>query len=120
MPWLREAEKLSELIQGWLCFAPQPITKKHEVLEMSMTKGQRRYTKREMGYEENPARCGSCVHYLPKQHREHIATSGEKFLVILAARCTAGDFFVQPSSLCDHWVGKRGETLQPETKNGTA
>jgi hypothetical protein len=22
-------------MQGWLCFAPQPITKKHEVLEMT-------------------------------------------------------------------------------------
>lgn len=28
MPRLREAEKLAQLIQGWLCFAPQPLTMK--------------------------------------------------------------------------------------------
>jgi hypothetical protein len=83
---------------------------------MSMTKGQRRYTKREMGFEESPPHCGNCVHFKPKQHRQQTAANGEKFLVILQATCTAGDFITNHSSCCDHWISFQGDTLQREKK----
>lgn len=80
---------------------------------MGMTKGQRKYEKRQMGFEMVAPTCATCVHYRRAATRATTCADGSKVQYYLHAQCEVGGFIVEAHSLCNHWISRKGETLQP-------
>ncbi len=59
-----------------------------------------------VGFELNPPRCTSCQHFRPPVH----GVPGVSEYVKPA--CWLHDIYVLPHSLCDSWLGAKGERLE--------
>lgn len=64
---------------------------KRSVIAISARKAQ--------GYERNPPRCHNCMSFENEAPRQ-------------PARCHLGGFVVKANAICDHWFGRKGETLE--------
>jgi hypothetical protein len=63
------------------------------------------------GFEMYPARCLNCQRFEPPMHG--VPPRDDKpGIPYVAPRCGLGGFFVASTSICDQWLGKRGETLE--------
>lgn len=80
-----------------LAEAPAPLTKKE--------------ARKAQGFEMAPARCLNCTRFDPPRHG--VPPIGDRPAVpYKPPLCGIGGFEVRPSSICDEWVGKGGETLE--------
>lgn len=71
-----------------------------------MSKKLHRQRKAAVAFELNPPRCINCQNYEPPMH----AVPGKT--TYLPPRCGALSFAVKPSSICDIWTGRDGETIE--------
>lgn len=76
---------------------------------MTKTASQRRRIA--LGYEQHPPRCLNCQRWEPPVHGVPGRTPYKQ------AWCSLGDFATGPGSICDHWLGKDGETLLPSAES---
>lgn len=80
---------------------------------MSISPGKRaaqRRFRKEQGFELNPPRCGSCVHYIPDSVS---VVNGTRFYT--HPYCSLGDINVFPRSLCDSWRDRKTQDTLEKT-----
>jgi hypothetical protein len=63
------------------------------------------------GFELSPARCLNCARFDPPRHGVP-PMDGRPGQAYKPPQCGLGGFQVKPSSICDEWQGKGGETLE--------
>lgn len=64
-----------------------------------------------VNYDVDVPRCQTCVHF-----RKPGSFLRNSLPVKSPALCKQHDFTVQPLSVCDNWTSRKGETLEPVSK----